>query len=177
MKKIIVLSDTHGFCDEAILAHCSWADEIWHAGDWGPEVDKKLLKTGKILSGVYGNIDDQRIRVMFPEIISFTCEGVKVFMKHIAGHPGRYSQGIKPLLLQEKPDLFICGHSHILKIARDKAIRNLLFVNPGAAGIHGFHIRRTMVRFLLDKGEIKNMEVVDLGPRSAIQSNRSEENS
>lgn len=165
MKKIVLLSDTHGYIDEHILKFCREADEIWHGGDWGQDVNEKLETLKKPIQGVYGNIDGQKIRAIYPEICRFECEGIRVFIKHIGGYPGHYAAGVKTDLIKEKPDLFITGHSHILKVMRDNAIPGLLHVNPGAAGISGFHKMRTMVNFKIDNGKIFDMNVIELGSR------------
>ncbi len=162
MIKILLLSDTHSIIDQFIMKYIQEADEIWHAGDIGSkEVLDKLESTGKPLRLVYGNIDGQEIRKMAPEIIGFVIEGVRVIMTHIGGYPGRYSVTTKDMLKREKPDLFICGHSHILKIIYDKELK-FLHLNPGAAGLEGFHQKRTMLRFTVDeKTRIANMEVIE----------------
>ncbi|MFM9943904.1 MAG: metallophosphoesterase family protein [Bacteroidia bacterium] len=165
MKKIVLLSDTHGYMDEHILKFSREADEIWHGGDWGPDVNEKLEELKKPIQGVYGNIDGQPIRAIYPEIKRFDCEGIKVFIKHIGGYPGHYSQGVKAVLANEKPGIFISGHSHILKVMRDETIPGMLHVNPGAAGVHGFHKVRTMINFKIDNGKVFDMNVIELGSR------------
>ncbi len=165
MKKILLLSDTHGHFDEKLLKYIDTVDEVWHAGDIGVvEVCKKIEKL-KPLRAVYGNIDGQDVRIEYPEAQIFTCEGVKVCILHIAGYPGKYNPQAKKLIADEKPKLFICGHSHILKIMFDKQ-NNLLHLNPGAAGVHGFHNVKTVLRFCIDGAEIKNMEIIELGKRA-----------
>lgn len=162
--RILLLSDTHSHLDDQILNQARLADEIWHAGDWGsPEVADELMSI-KPVRGVYGNIDGTEIRKMFPESNVFHCEGFKMAIRHIVGHPGRYSKGISEWMAINKPQILICGHSHLLRIERDKQF-NCLYINPGAAGKHGFHKVRTLVRFELKATEIKNMEVVELYPR------------
>ena len=165
--KISLLSDTHGYLDDAILKFCSSGDEIWHAGDWGGNVAEPLETLGKKLRGVYGNIDGRQIRSHYPEMNIFDIGGIKVVMIHIGGYPGRYSKGITDILDNEKADLFISGHSHILKVMPDKK-RNLLHMNPGAAGKHGFHKMRTMIQFEIESGQIKNLNAIELGPRAKI---------
>ncbi|MBT7458239.1 MAG: metallophosphoesterase family protein [Flavobacteriaceae bacterium] len=161
MKKILLLSDTHNYMDNHILKYVRESDEVWHAGDIGTsEVTDQILAI-KPLRAVYGNIDGSELRLSFPEDLSFSCEGVKVFMTHIGGRPGRYARNVSAKLKTIKPKLFICGHSHILKIHFDKT-HSVLFINPGAMGKHGFHKVRTMVRFELEAGEIKNMEVIEV---------------
>ncbi len=167
MIKIGLLSDTHSYIDERILHHLEDCDEIWHAGDVGVVQTYDLIAKSKPLRGVYGNIDDAIIKRILPKNQLFTVEGLKVFMTHIGGYPGRYTMGIKETLVKEKPQLFICGHSHILKVVRDPALKTL-HINPGAAGVHGFHIMRTMVKFTIDKGVIGDLKVIELGKRNLI---------
>lgn len=160
MKRIVLLSDTHGYIDDTILKHARWADEVWHAGDIGTlEVTDAI---GKIcpVKAVYGNIDGASIRKEFSLNERFQCEGIDVFMTHIGGYPGRYEKRVRKLLDEQPPDLYICGHSHILKVVRDKK-RNLLHMNPGAIGKQGFHKVRTLLRFEIDGTDIKNLEVVE----------------
>ncbi len=165
MRRIGLISDTHGHHDERIAHYLSECDEIWHAGDIGtPAVSDELSKI-KPYRAVYGNIDGDVLRRMHPVEQHFTLEGFTVWMTHIAGTPGRYSKGIPDLIRLRKPNLLICGHSHILKVERDKRF-NFLYMNPGAAGIHGFHKVRTLLRFTLNAGKIEDLEVVELGPRA-----------
>jgi len=164
MKKIGALSDTHGHIDEKTLHFLSQTDEIWHAGDIGdPLIIDKLQKLAPVRA-VYGNIDGQNIRSSCPQIQSFDCEGIKITITHIGGKPGRYDRSIIGHIKNTRPGLFICGHSHILKIQHDPQY-NMLFINPGAAGKTGFHRVRTAVRFQLDQGNITGMEVHELNPR------------
>ena len=159
-RKILLLSDTHGFIDDKILKYCSEADEVWHAGDIGSlEVTQSIQKVSR-LRAVYGNIDNKDIRAEFPLDLKITIEGVRVWMTHIGGNPYRYNHRIKNELTYNSPKLFICGHSHILKVQFDKKLQ-LLFMNPGAVGNHGFHKVKTMLRFEIDKGEVKNLEVIE----------------
>ena len=167
MKKILLLSDTHGHLDEKIIKYIHGVDEVWHAGDIGTGVVADKISTLKKLKGVYGNIDGQDLKNQFPENQIFNCEGVKVLMTHIGGYPGRYSARLKKLIVKEKPKLYICGHSHILKVIQDKK-NNLLHMNPGACGITGFHKLRTMLRFKLNQGEIENIEAIELGQRVSL---------
>ncbi|WP_295179975.1 metallophosphoesterase family protein [uncultured Christiangramia sp.] len=161
MKKILLLSDTHSHMDERILHYAGEADEIWHAGDIGKtDVTDKLKQIGP-LRAVYGNIDDAEIRKEFPLNQRFMCEEVDVWITHIGGYPGKYSPAIREEIRQNPPKLFICGHSHILKVMNDKNL-GLLHMNPGAAGKHGFHKKRTMLRFQIDNKEIKELEVIEL---------------
>lgn len=160
MKKILLLSDTHGFLDDAILKHVKWADEVWHAGDIGDLSVTDTLKQLKPLKAVYGNIDNAQARQEFPLDQRFHCEEVSVWMTHIGGYPGRYDPRVKSEIAAHPPDLFICGHSHILKVMRDTKL-HLLHMNPGAAGIYGFHTVRTLLRFEVDGKELKNLEVIE----------------
>ncbi len=161
MKKILLLSDTHNYIDDRILAYAEKADEVWHAGDIGSLQVTDALKELKPLRAVFGNIDDHEIRKEFPLNNRFVCEGVDVLITHIGGYPGKYSPAIREELNSNPPKLFICGHSHILKVMPDKKL-NLLHMNPGAIGIHGFHKVRTMLRFTVDQGKIDNLEVIEI---------------
>ena len=160
MKRIGLLSDTHGWLNPAVFEFFKDCDEIWHVGDIGSTDVADSLSAFKPLKAVYGNIDDQKIRLMFPKVNIFTVENVKVMMTHIGGYPGRYEPGIKELIIKEKPNIFISGHSHILKVMNDKDL-HLLHINPGAAGNTGFHKVITMLRFQIDGNEIKNMELYE----------------
>ena len=164
MKKILLLSDTHSYIDAQILKFAKQADEVWHAGDIGDLSVTDTLSKLKPLRAVYGNIDNNEARLEFPLDNTFTLEGVSVWITHIGGYPNKYNPRVKELLQKNTPKLFICGHSHILKVQYDKKL-NLLHINPGAAGKHGFHKVRTMIRFELDNSEIKNMEVIELAKR------------
>ena len=171
MTRIALFSDTHGYFNEAYLDYFVECDEIWHAGDFGQDDFLQRLETGManrnikaVLRGVYGNIDDTKIRNRFPELLVFECEQVKVMMKHIGGYPGRYAPGVKNEMLLHKPALFISGHSHILKIMYDQQF-NCLHINPGAAGNQGWHKTKTMVRFVIDEREIRDCEIIEMGPR------------
>ncbi|MCC5925383.1 MAG: metallophosphoesterase family protein [Bacteroidetes bacterium] len=162
MKKIGLLSDTHNYLDPSIPDYFKECDEIWHAGDFGTLTIADQLREIAPVFGVYGNIDGQDIRQEFPLVLRREVEGVDFFMTHIGGHPGRYALPVHPQLKSDTPDVFICGHSHILKIVRDRALNNMLYLNPGAAGRHGFQLYRTIVRFDVDNGKLKNMDVVNL---------------
>ncbi|MGB7785521.1 MAG: metallophosphoesterase family protein [Salinimicrobium sp.] len=164
MKKILLLSDTHGHIDERIKKYAQEADEIWHAGDIGTTMVTDELQKIKPLKAVFGNIDGAEVRKEFPLNNRFLCEEVDVWITHIGGYPGRYSPAIKEEIRKNPPQLFICGHSHILKVMNDKNL-NLLHMNPGAAGKQGFHQMRTMLRFKIDGKEIKDLEVIELGKR------------
>lgn len=164
MKKVLLLSDTHGYLDDRILAHASQADEVWHAGDIGDlKVTDALQKLAPIRA-VYGNIDNAGIRREFSLHNRFTIENLDVWITHIGGYPGKYSPAVREEIYSNPPKLFICGHSHILKVMPDKKL-NLLHMNPGACGIHGFHQVRTMLRFEIHEGKIQNPEVIELGKR------------
>src|SRR5690606_20787652 len=168
MTTIGLISDTHGFTDPVALKHFSDCDEIWHAGDFGTRAVANDLQNLKPLRGVYGNIDGHDIRIEFPEFLSFEISGLKVLMIHIGGYPGRYSPKSKSLILKECPDLFICGHSHILKVMRDPTHHNMLVMNPGAAGREGFHKIRTVLKFEIQNGNIQNLKAIELGLRGAL---------
>ncbi len=163
--KIILLSDTHGYLDENILNHCRQADEIWHAGDFGSVKVADTLQKIKPLKGVYGNIDNHELRTIFPADTFFEYAGVPVYMTHIGGYPKAWPSSVKDKIIQHKPAVFICGHSHILKIMRDPEFGNMLCINPGAAGKSGFHQVRTMVRLEFVPGKLSGVEVIELGKK------------
>jgi len=160
MKKILLISDTHGYIDEKIIKYANQVDEIWHAGDIGDISVTDTLKTIKPLKAVYGNIDDQKIRSEFPLHNRFLCEKVDVWITHIGGYPKKYNPKIIDELKSNPPDLFICGHSHILKVINDKEL-NLLHINPGAIGKHGLHNVRTMIQFEINGDKIENLSIVE----------------
>ncbi|MGA9326969.1 MAG: metallophosphoesterase family protein [Salegentibacter sp.] len=162
MKKILLLSDTHGYIDERILHYAGEADEIWHAGDIGTTAVSDDLKELKPLKAVYGNIDGTEIRKEFPLHQRFMCEKVDVWITHIGGYPKKYSPAIREEIRKNPPKLFISGHSHILKVMNDSQL-DLLHMNPGAAGKQGFHKKRTMLRFKIDGEKIYDLEVIELG--------------
>ncbi|PWK18334.1 metallophosphoesterase family protein [Xanthomarina spongicola] len=164
MKKILLLSDTHSYIDDAILKHVKQADEVWHAGDIGDLNVTNQIKKLKPLKAVFGNIDGHEARTEFPENNRFMCEGVDVWITHIGGYPNRYDIRIRDSIRKNPPDLFICGHSHILKVMPDKKL-NLLHMNPGAVGKYGFHKVRTMLRFVIDESNIKDLEVIEFENR------------
>ncbi|HRI21856.1 MAG TPA: metallophosphoesterase family protein [Panacibacter sp.] len=164
MTRIGLIADTHHYLDPAVFKHFENCDEIWHAGDFGTAEIADELKAFKLLRGVYGNIDGYDIRCVYPENLVFTCEQVKVFIRHIGGYPNRYEPGVKDMIVQEKPQLFISGHSHILKVMFDEQLQ-CLHMNPGAAGKQGWHKIRTIIRFVIDGKEMKNCEVIELGKR------------
>jgi putative phosphoesterase len=164
LKKILLLSDTHSHIDESILKYVRLADEVWHAGDIGDLKVTDTIKTIKPLRAVYGNIDDDKARLEYPLHNRFICEGVDVWITHIGGYPGKYNQAIRAEIQSNPPKLFICGHSHILKVQFDKSL-NLLHMNPGACGIYGFHQVRTMLRFEIEGEKIQNLEIIELGKK------------
>ena len=163
MKKIGLISDTHGFLDDAVFKHFDKCDEIWHAGDFGPDVADRLAAF-KPLKGVYGNIDGKEIRSALPEHLRFNCEKVDVWMTHIGGYPGKYAPNIKGEIYTKPPMLFIAGHSHILKVMFDKKI-NCLHINPGAAGNSGWHRVKTLIRFCISEEKIHTLEAIEIGNR------------
>lgn len=165
MKKILLLSDSHSYIDNQILKYVRLADEVWHAGDIGNLDVTDSIKAIKPLRAVYGNIDNKEARAEFPLDNKFTVEGVSVWITHIGGYPNKYNKRINDELTNNPPKIFISGHSHILKVQFDKKL-NLLHLNPGACGKHGFHKVRTMLRFNLDNGDIKNMEIIELANRN-----------
>ncbi len=166
--KIGLLSDTHGFLDPKVFEHFKLCDEVWHAGDIGDMKVANQLKAFKPFRAVYGNIDDKDVQINFPENLFFNCEGLSVWITHIGGAPPRYNPTVVSRLKKEPPDIFICGHSHVLRVARDPAFHNMLYLNPGAAGNQGFHHMKTLLRFDLSAKQVKNMEVVELGKRGLI---------
>ena len=164
MIRIGLISDTHNYLDDAVFKHFERCDEIWHGGDFGTVEIANRLKAFKPLRGVYGNIDGRDVRSEYPLKLEWTCEAVKVFMIHIGGYPGRYAPGVKQQLVDSSAKLFICGHSHILKVIYDDKI-GCLHMNPGAAGKQGWHQVRTLLRFAIDGADIKDLEVIELGKR------------
>ena len=161
MTRIGLISDTHNFLDETVFEHFKECDEIWHAGDFGTIAVANKLSTVKPLRGVYGNIDGYDVKSMFPEQLVFKCEEVKVMIRHIGGYPPRYNAETKKELLIHRPQLFVAGHSHILKIIYDDKLQ-CLHMNPGAAGRHGWQKVRTLIRFTIDGREMKDCEVIEL---------------
>ncbi len=164
MLRIGLLSDTHHFLDDAVFHHFESCDEIWHAGDFGAADIPRRLSDFRPLRGVYGNIDGQDIRSIYPEKLRWQSEGVRVLMTHIGGYPPRYNATVVQELRRDPPQLFICGHSHILKIIYDEKIK-CLHMNPGAAGKHGWHQIRTLIRFTIDGSDMKDCQVIELGKR------------
>ncbi len=165
--RIGLLSDTHSFLDPKIFEYFKDCDELWHAGDIGDASVVDALEKFKPLRAVYGNIDDKTLQARFPEDLWFDCEGVKVWMTHIGGSPPNYNPRIKKILKEKVPDAFICGHSHILRVKKDDS-RGMLYINPGAAGNHGFHTMKTIIRLEIANGKILKMEVIELGKRGMI---------
>jgi putative phosphoesterase len=163
-----LISDTHSYLDPKVLEHFKNVDEIWHAGDIGDQAVMRELQQHKSVRAVFGNIDDKKIQAEFPEDLWFDCEGFRIWMTHIGGAPPNYNPRVKKILKQSIPDIFICGHSHLLRVKKDPGFNNMLYLNPGAAGNHGFHIMKTLIRFELSKKEIKKMEVIELGKRGVI---------
>lgn len=161
MKRIVLLSDTHSWCDDRMCKYLSGCDEIWHAGDVGSlSVVNTLMKYAPVRA-VYGNIDDSAIRCSFHDHLFFEMEGHRVLMTHIGGYPGRYSLIAAKLIALYHPSIFVCGHSHILKVIYDKE-HDMLTLNPGASGMTGFHRVRTMLRFSIDGCDIRDMEIIEM---------------
>ena len=167
MKRIGIFSDTHGHWDPKLAKFFAHCHELWHAGDIGNMDTADTINDFKPLRAVYGNIDDSLVRTTYPEILQFSCENVNVLMTHIGGYPKRYEKKIVPMLKSQKPNLFISGHSHILKVMYDKDYE-LLHINPGAAGVHGFHVVRTAVRLTISGSKMKDLEILEI-PRSSLR--------
>jgi len=165
MLRIGLISDTHHFLDDNVFKHFEKCDEIWHAGDFGTIEVANKLAAFKPLRGVYGNIDGQDVRTVYPEKLRWQSEGINVFMTHIGGYPPKYNPTVKKILQADPPQLFICGHSHILKVIYDDKL-SCLHINPGAAGRQGWHTVRTLVRLTIDGNNMKDCEVIELGNRS-----------
>ncbi len=164
MTRIGLLSDTHGFLDEAVYRYFEECDEVWHAGDIGTFEVSDKLSAFKPYKAVYGNIDGTELRKMHPAVLNFKCEQTDVLIIHIGGSPGKYAPEARKEIIDAKPKLFICGHSHILKVMFDKNY-NLLHMNPGAAGNHGFHKVKTLLRFTIEGTQIKDLEAIEIGKR------------
>jgi uncharacterized protein len=165
--KIGLLSDTHSYLDPKVFEYFNECDEVWHAGDIGDAAVVTELEKFKPLRAVFGNIDDQSMQARYPEDLCFTCEGLTMWMTHIGGAPPNYNPRIKKILKEKVPDVFICGHSHILRVKKDPA-NNMLYINPGAAGNHGFHSIKTIVRFEINNKIISKLEVIELGKRGVL---------
>lgn len=161
MKKIGILSDTHGYWDDRYLTYFDPCDEIWHAGDIGSIELARRLAAFRPLRAVYGNIDGQDIRRLYPQTLRFTIEGAEVLLKHIGGYPGHYDPSVRGSLFAHPPRLFVCGHSHILKVQYDRTL-HMLHINPGAAGKQGWHKTRTLVRLIVDAGQFSDLEIIEL---------------
>lgn len=166
--KIGLISDTHSLLDAKVFTHFRDCDEIWHAGDIGDPAVVDALEQFKPLKAVFGNIDEANLRIRFPEDLWMNCEGLHIWMTHIGGAPPRYNPRVKNILKEKQPDIFICGHSHILRVKKDPQYNNMLYINPGAAGNHGFHQMKTLIRFEISAKTVKNMEVIELGRRGVI---------
>ncbi len=166
--KIGLISDTHSYLDPQVFKYFKDCDEVWHAGDIGSLEVLDQLESFKPLRAVWGNIDGREIQARCPEHQEFSCEGMKVWITHIGGKPPRYAKGIRLRLKELQPDIFICGHSHILRVMPDEELNRMLYLNPGAAGQQGFHRMRTLLRFEINNGKVSNMEVVELGKRGAL---------
>jgi putative phosphoesterase len=166
--KIGLLSDTHSFLDPMIFEYFKNCDEIWHAGDIGDPEIIHLIEKVKPLKAVFGNIDNKELQNSLPEDLWFPCEGLSIWMTHIGGTPPNYNPRVKKILKEKVPDVFICGHSHILRVKKDPAYKDMLYINPGAAGNHGFHTIKTVIRFEIKKASIFNMEAIELGKRGAL---------
>lgn len=164
--KVAIISDTHGYLDAQIKKHLASCDEIWHAGDLGGSGLVEELEAIRPTRGVYGNIDGDEVRKAWPEWLEWNCEGLKIVMLHIGGRPPRYARDVLPALKRKRPDVFICGHSHILCVKRDP-VNGWMYINPGAAGRHGFHKVRTLLLLEVEGGALKDLKVVELGSRSA----------
>ena len=164
MKKILLLSDTHGHLDFKIIKYVNESDEVWHAGDIGKKEILYSLADIKPIKAVYGNIDDKEIRLQTKEFLFFNYEKHKILITHIAGYPEKYNKNANKLISIYKPNILVCGHSHILRVMYDKKHKHL-HLNPGAAGISGFHKVRTMLRFQLDSDKVKELEIIEIGKR------------
>lgn len=168
MTNIGIISDTHGYVDDRVFEYFRDCHEIWHAGDIGSLALAMRFEEVKPFRAVYGNIDDKDLQTRYPENSIFECEDLKILITHIAGSPPKYNPRVRKLIAEVKPDIFVCGHSHILRIKRDPQYNNMLFVNPGAAGNQGFHSIKTIVRFRIDGKKIENVEAIELGKRGAF---------
>lgn len=166
--KIGLLSDTHSYLDPKVFDYFKDMDEIWHGGDIGLSSVMDQLTAFKPVRAVHGNIDDRATQIKYPEDLHFKVEGVTVWITHIGGTPPKYNPRVLNLLRTKAPDVFVCGHSHMLLIKRDPNFNNMLFINPGAAGNHGFHTMKTLVRFEINRSRIEKMEVIEIGKRGAL---------
>jgi uncharacterized protein len=167
MTKICLISDNHSYYHDEMMEHIKDSDEVWHAGDIGDLTSIEPFSAIKPFRAVYGNIDDQSVKDLYPLNTIFTVDGIKVFMTHIGGYPGKYNARVLDIIRIEKPNLYICGHSHICKVMPDK-VNGLIHMNPGAYGHHGFHRMRTFLRFDINNGKIENLRAVELGLRGIV---------
>ncbi len=163
MPRIGLISDTHGYLDPLVFEYFADCDQIWHAGDFGTTAVAEELAAFRPTRGVFGNVDDEQLRARFPLHDRFSCEEVDVWITHIGGYPGHYDRRVRKTIRENSPDLFICGHSHILRVMRDPKLGNMLYFNPGAAGRHGFHAMRTILRFEISGGNVQKLQAVELG--------------
>lgn len=166
--KVGLISDTHGFLDEKVLTSLRGCDEIWHAGDLGPGVAEKLSAIGNFRA-VYGNIDDLDTRNLFPEFLEINEDGLRILITHIAGKPPKYNTSVRSKIKSFEPHVLICGHSHMACVIKDPDKNNMIFINPGAAGIHGFHQIRTLMTFQISNGKISDLALVEIGKRGEIK--------
>lgn len=172
--EIGLISDTHSYLDPRVFKLFEDCDEVWHAGDFGNGVAESLIEKFASVRGVYGNIDDDSIKDRFPEDLRFDCEGIDIWMTHIAGRPGRYDKRVLAELKRNPPDVLICGHSHILHIETDSRFNDMQYINPGAAGHHGFHVERTLLKFTVSDGELSRIRLIELGPRGRRPKSKSQ---
>lgn len=166
--QIGIISDTHSFLDPKVFEAFDDCDEIWHAGDFGTISVANELSEFLPMRGVFGNIDDRELRDAYPENLRFQCNGVDVLMTHIAGRPGRYPTRVKKLIKESRPDVLVCGHSHIVHVENDLRNQNMKYINPGAAGHEGHHVMRTLIKLKCINGNLKDMRLVELGPRGRV---------
>lgn len=165
--RILLISDNHGYSDAGMLKFASEADEVWHAGDWlNMDLLLKLEEKNIKVRAVWGNADGQELRRIFKEVLSFEIEGLRILMTHIGGYPGRYNKQAEKAIREFKPNVFICGHSHILRVDRDEKYNKMLCLNPGACGLQGFHKVRTALRFEIKSGRIADLAAIEFGTRS-----------
>lgn len=165
--RVGLLSDTHGFFDDAIVQYFAMCDEVWHAGDIGSITVLERLTNFKPTRAIYGNVDGPEIRSRIAGNLDWECDGIRVYMTHIGGYPGNYDRRAKAELVRRRPGLFICGHSHIARVTRDPEL-GLLHMNPGACGHQGWHTMRTLLRFVVETGAIQSVECIELGPRGRV---------
>ena len=166
--KIGLMSDTHSYLDPKVLEHFESCDEVWHAGDIGSVEVAKAMEDFKPFKAVWGNIDNKKLRELYPLDLRFDCNGLDVFITHIGGYPGRYHKRVKTILSENPPQLYICGHSHILKVMPDRNL-GFLHMNPGACGNVGYHKVKTLLRFDIENGKVQNLEAIEIGKRGKLQ--------